>query len=362
MISQPADGGAFEHVVRLTDGLRRNGHRVTVCGPLAGLEDRLGGDVEELDLARAISPGRDLRAMFELARIVRRLRPDVIHAHSSKAGAVARAVRAAAPRIPVVYTPHGFAFAGFVTREADRRIYRFLERGLARLATRTLCVCDAESRLAASIGSVRRVRVVHNGIDQLPDGELARGLAEMRREGPVIGVLSLLRPGKGLETLIDAMQLVAARHPDAAVAVAGEGCERPALEARIAAAGLQQRVRLIGLTQGPAPLLRGCDVYCNPSWAESFPLSLLEAMQLDIPIVSTDVGGCREAIVDGVTGLLVPPRDPRALADALIRVLTDAELARRLGTTAGVVARTRFTTERMVQETLTVYREVADCY
>lgn len=362
MLSQPADGGAFEHVVRLTGGLRRHGHRVTVCGPLGGLEDRLGAEVQTLDMVRAISVRSDATAMIGFAAIVRRLRPDLIHAHSSKAGAVARVARAAAPRVPVVYTPHGFAFAGFVAREADRRLYRAAERALAPLASRTLCVCEAEGRLAASVGPARRVRVVHNGIDPPAQGELAPGLAELRATGPVIGVLSLLRPGKGLETLIDAMELVAARHPRCTVAVAGEGPERAALEARIAAAGLQDRVRLVGLTQGPAPLLRGCDVFCNPSWAESLPLSLLEAMHLDLPIVSTDVGGCREAVQHGQTGLLVAPRDGRALAAALTRLLEDPGFARDLGARAGAVARRRFTTEQMVRGTLNVYGEVADCY
>ncbi|HWI08467.1 MAG TPA: glycosyltransferase [Solirubrobacteraceae bacterium] len=358
MVSQPADGGAFEHVVRLAKGLRGRGHEVTLCGPLGGLEGIVGGDVERLEMTREISIGRDAHAAVGLARIVRRVRPDVIHAHSSKAGALARAGRAAAPRVPVVYTPHGFAFAGFVRREADRILYRAIERGLAPLASRTLCVCEAEGRLAASVGPVRRVRVVHNGIDPLPAGEPAPELAELRRSGPVIGVLSLLRPGKGVETLVEAMRQVSARHPSATVAIAGDGSERPVLEARIRAAGLDGRVRLIGMTAGPVPLLRGSDVFCNPSWAESLPLSLLEAMHLDLPIVSTAVGGCPEAIEDGRTGLLVAPRDPAALARALIAVLDDPRMARDLGERAGRVARERFTSDRMVQDTLGVYQEV----
>lgn len=361
MVLQPSDGGVFEHVATLSDGLRRRGHRVTVCGPLGGLEGRLGGDVVEVQMTRAISIPGDARAVRELARVVRRLRPDVIHAHSSKAGAVARGARPAAPRVPVIYTPHGFAFAGFMP-EADRKVYRAVERGLAPLASRTLCVCEAEGRLAASVGPARRVRVVHNGVDPPPEGDLAPGLAELRSEGPVIGVLTLLRPGKGLETLIDAMPAVTSRHPHATVVVAGDGGGRTALEARIESTGLRGRVRLIGLTRGSGPLLRGCDVFCNPSWAEAFPLSLLEAMWLDLPIVCTDVGGCREAVQDGRTGLLVPPRDAAALADALIRVLDDSQLARGMGQRAGKVVRERFTTERMVEQTLGVYGEVVDCH
>ncbi|MGI8731325.1 MAG: glycosyltransferase, partial [Solirubrobacteraceae bacterium] len=351
----------FEHVRRLSDGLRRRGHRVTICGPSADLPGTsTRSDAAVLEMTRSISPRADARALVGLAQVIRRRRPDVIHAHSSKSGVLTRVARAAAPEIPVIYTPHGYAFAGFFTRAVERRLYRGIEGALAALATRTLCVCEAEGRLAASVGPAERVRVVHNGIDAPPACELAPGVAELRSEGPVIGTLALLRPGKGLETLIAAMPAVVARHPRATAVVAGEGQDRQALQRSIDAAGLHDRVRLIGLTRGPAPLLRGADIFCNPSWAESFPLSLLEAMWLDLPIVSTDVGGCREAIEDGRSGLLVPPRDAAALAGALIRLLDDSAFACGLGDEAGRRVRSRFTTENMVAGTLGVYSEVAN--
>ena len=360
MVTQPSDGGVFEHVSRLAARMTERGHTVTLCGPLAGAGGTLGSAVEQLDLSRAVSPVADARAAAGLVRVVRRVRPDLIHAHSSKAGAVARAARAAFPGAPVIYTPHGFAFAGFFESESERRVYRMIERALSPLATRTLCVCEAEGRLARSVGPAGRVRVVHNGIDAPPAGDAAAELAELQARGPVVGALALLRPGKGLETLIDAMPAVLERHPTATLAVAGEGDGRAQLEARVAALGIADRVRLIGQTPGPGPLLRGCNVFCSPSWAESFPYSLLEAMWLDLPIVSTDVGGCPEAIEDGVTGLLVPPRDQRALARALIRMLDDPVAAIAMGERAGQIARSRFTSDRMVEGTLRVYGEVVD--
>ncbi|MGI8730551.1 MAG: glycosyltransferase family 4 protein, partial [Solirubrobacteraceae bacterium] len=169
MISQPSDGGVFEHVRRLSDGLRRRGHRVTICGPSAEMADgSTRGDVVALKMTRSISPRVAARALVGLAHVIRRRRPDVIHAHSSKAGVLTRAARAAAAEIPVIYTPHGYAFAGFFTRALDRRLYRGIECALAPLATRTLCVCEAEGRLAASVGPAERVRVAHNGIDAPP--------------------------------------------------------------------------------------------------------------------------------------------------------------------------------------------------
>ena len=360
MVTQPVEGGVHEHVLRLARGLRDRGHRVTLCAPLEQAREPLGLDVERLAMTRTVSPGRDAAAAAGLARLVRRRRPDVVHAHSSKAGAVARLARLASPRTPLVYTPHGYAFAGFFEREAERTAYRAVERALSPLASRVLCVCEAERRLAQSIGAASRTRVVHNGVDVEREGEPHPALADLRERGPVIGVLAGLRLGKGLETAVDAMATVAKAHPAATLAIAGEGPERSGLERRVAERGLAENVRLIGETRGPLPLLAGCDLFCSPSWAESFPLSLLEAMWLDLPIVCTDVGGCREAVNDGQSGLLVGAGDSAALGAALRRLLDDRPLARSLGEAAGRRARTLFTSDRMVEGTLTVYCELAD--
>ena len=132
---------------------------------------------------------------------------------------------------PLVYTPHGYAFAGYLASDAERRRYRAVERMLAPLASIVLCVCEAERRLAAAIGPAS-ARVVHSGIPDLTPASPATAAAGLRDRGPVVGVLTLLRPGKGIETLIDAMPAVLARHPNAAFVVAGEGPDRAQLTAR----------------------------------------------------------------------------------------------------------------------------------
>ncbi len=218
-----------------------------------------------------------------------------------------------------------------------------------------LCVCEAEARLARSVGAGRRVRVVHNGVEPLTGGVAHPAVEELRRAGPVIGVLTLLRPGKGVETLIDALPAVVARHPDVRVAIAGDGPDRAFLERRIVEQGLSEVVYLLGRVEGPGPLLRGCDVFCSPSWAESLPLSLLEAMTEGLPIVATAVGGCAEAVEDGRSGLLVEPRNASALAVALTRVLEDRGFAGSMGSAAREIALERFTFDRMVEGTLSVY-------
>ena len=157
---------------------------------------------------------------------MRALRPDIVHAHSSKAGAVARLARTLAPRTPVVYTPHGYAHAGYFESRAQRRVYALAERALTPLASRIVCVCEAERRLALGLGAGSRARLVHNGIDVPADTPVHPRVATLRERGPVIATVTLLRPGKGIETLLDALPALLAAHPDAQLVIAGAGVDR----------------------------------------------------------------------------------------------------------------------------------------
>src|SRR2546429_3162219 len=150
---QPTDGGVGRHVRDIAEGLSEDGFEVILCSPAVpeGTDPALRH--VPLDLRRAIVPRTDLAAQVGLARIIAQLRPDVVHAHSSKAGALARLARLARPRLPVLYTPHGVAFAGYFSREIERSAYRAIERALAPLASRIVCVCEAEARLGRPVGA-----------------------------------------------------------------------------------------------------------------------------------------------------------------------------------------------------------------
>ena len=145
-----------------------------------------------MNLQRAVAPRSDLAAVAGLTRIVRELRPDIVHAHSSKAGAVSRLARILHPRVPLVYSPHLYAFAGDFERPSERRAYRAAERLLAPAASRVVCVCEDEARLARSIGPTGRVRVVYNGIAPAGAGPADPRIAALSERGPVVGALALL--------------------------------------------------------------------------------------------------------------------------------------------------------------------------
>jgi glycosyltransferase involved in cell wall biosynthesis len=355
---QPTDGGVGRHVRDVADGLSAAGHEVVLCSPAmpGGVSPSVGH--VRLDLRRAVAPRADLTALVRLTAVLGDVRPDVVHAHSSKAGALARLARVASPRVPVVYTPHGFAFAGHFSSPLERHAYRAVERLLMPLASRIVCVCEAEARLARSLGVPDRVRVVRNGIDPAPAGAIDERIAELSRRGPVVGTVSQLRPGKGLETLIAATPKVLASHPNAQVVIVGDGPDLPELRDRARACGVAHAVHFLGGSTDPLGMLRGMDVFVQASWAESFPYVILEAMSLGVAIVATDVGGVNEALADGESGLLVEPRSDRALAAAVIELLGDPGRRTELGA-AALLRAGRFTRTAMVERLTEVYEEVA---
>src|SRR5438128_3838716 len=298
---------------------------------------------QQHDLRRAITPRHDLTALMRLAAIVRGVRPAVIHAHSSQAGAIARLARPLFPRTPVVYTPHGYAFAGYFAHARERLAYRGAERALAPLASRVVCVCADEGRLASSIGPRDRVRVIHNGIAAVRGGLVEPRIAEVSQRGPVIGALTLLRPGKGVETLIEAAPHLLSRHPSAQIAIVGGGPDAERLRALTHGLGVAHAVHFLGPSADTLSMLRGMHIFVHPSWAEAFPYAVLEAMSVARPIVASKVGGVGEAVIDGETGLLAAARDAPALARALAELLDEPKRAARLGEEALRRVRERFT-------------------
>jgi glycosyltransferase involved in cell wall biosynthesis len=354
---QPTDGGVGRHIRDLVVGLSAEGHEVILCSPAIprGLPQAVSH--VPLDLGRSIAPRDDLAALGRFVAIVRRVRPDVIHAHSSKAGAIARLAKLISPRLPVVYTPHGYSFAGYFSRSAERSLYRTVERALAPLADRVVCVCEAEARLARSVGPDSRVRVVHNGIGPAGDGTADPRIAELSGRGPVLGALTMLRPGKGLETLIAALPSVLADHPNAQLAIVGDGPDLDELTAQAHARRVAHAVHFLGPSDDPLGALRGMDVFVHPSWAESFPYVILEAMSLARPIVASDVGGVSEAIIDGESGLLTPAGNEQSLARALAQMLESPVRAGQMGEAARRRVLGEFTTTAMIDRLVGVYEE-----
>jgi len=341
LVCEPPDGGAAEHVAQLARGLPEHGHAPVVFAP-AAFAPRVD-DVRALPFRRDYAhPRDDACATLLLQRALRDF--DLVHAHSAKAGVLARLAGWSARR-PVVYTPHGFPFVGEM-REARRVLSHAVERLLAPPTAAIVGVCEFERDLArANQLHPRMLAVVHNGAPTCSSPAPGGGL--------VVGTVAALRRGKGVDVLLDAVPAILGAVPEAEIVIAGDGPQAAELRAHPCAS----LVRWEPYRPPAANHLRELDVYVLASSWEAFPIGPLEALACGVPQVVTAVGGTREAVVSE-TGLLIPPRDPGALADAVIELLRDPQRRARMAAASRARHVERFTVDRMVAGTAAVYDAV----
>jgi glycosyltransferase involved in cell wall biosynthesis len=195
-------------------------------------------------------------------------------------------------------------------------------------------------------------------VDAAPRANLHEDLW-LPHHAPIVGNVAALVPHKGQRHFIEAARLVLPHLPDARFVIAGEGELRPALERQIKDHHLEKHVVLAGFRPDVLSLHKAFDVFVMSSVSEGLGTSLLDAMAASKPIVATTAGGIPEVVVDGETGFLVPPRDHEAMAEAIVRLLKDEGLRTRMGAAGRARAESRFSAERMVQDTLRVYQRVA---
>jgi glycosyltransferase involved in cell wall biosynthesis len=297
----------------------------------------------------------DLASIFAIAGLHRRLRPDVVHWHAARAHALGALAGRLAPG-PATILSRRVDFP--VRRSIGSRFLYALPVGA--IAAISEGVRDA---LVASGVDPARVRVVRSGIDLEPyaapagDRDSLRAALGMAPDEIVALQVAALAPHKAQSDLLEAAADATRREPRLRVWIAGEGPLRAPLEAQHRALGLGTKVRFLGFRDDVAPLLRAADFFVVSSYLEGMGTATLDAMASGLAVVATRVGGIPEIVIDGATGLLVPARDPRALADALVRVAGDAPLRTRLGA-AGKEHVRAFSADRTAEETRHLYEEV----
>jgi glycosyltransferase involved in cell wall biosynthesis len=362
LLFEPPDGGVAENVRHLARGLGDHGITVEVAGPedahpYAELE-RAGIAVHRLPLRRGFGqPAADLRALARIDRLLRERPPDLVHAHSAKAGVLGR-LAARRRRVPAVYSPHCFAFVGPVS--ARRRVFATaVERRLGARTAAIVCACDAERRrgLERRVAPAERLELVYYGVEGCP-GDTAPDpdLAAFGDGGPLVGAVTVLREQKRLDLLIDAAPHVLERVPEARIAIVGDGPLRDDLHAQARRLGLDRDERFTFLAFQPpaARYLKALDLYVLPSAWEAMPIGALEALACGIPQIATDVEGTGEAVDHGRTGLLLSP-ERGGLADAIVELLQDEGRRREMSEASRARQRERFAVGRMVAETADVY-------
>lgn len=352
LITLAEPGGAQTYVAHLLPALATRCEVVVAAygdGPLRDAAREAGvGYVGLRHVQRALHPGRDLLGLFELMALIRRVRPDLVHANSSKAGVLGR-LAAALMRVPVrVFTVHGWAFKAYAGVTA--RLYRWADRLMDPLTSATICVSETEraAGLAARTCRASSTVVIPNAVD-------VDAAPRARHDGdpPRIVTVGRLAAPKDALTLVRALAALGPM-PFSALLV-GDGPDRPEVEAEVRSLALEDRVELAGSRADVPALLAAADVFVLSSRSEGAPFSILEAMAAGLPVVASDVGGVGELVADGETGLLVASADSARLAEALRSLLADPGLRKRLGAAGQARARERFDLRALRNAHLALY-------
>ena len=368
-------GGAQENTLHTVRTLRSPYHASLVAGPGGLLDDEArasdGIEVHFLPaLVRPIRPWRDLRAVAGLARLLLRLRPDIVHTHSSKAGIVGRAAARVAGVGIVVHSIHGYGF-----HEGQPAWMRAalvgLERAALPLTSHFIAVSRANLERGAALGIVdpRRATVIRSGVRIEAFRAAAHDRAAARAAlaaaigappaAPLVGMVACLKAQKAPLDFVAAAARVAAARPDARFLIAGDGDMRSQVETRIADLGLGGRFHLLGWRRDVPHIMAALDVVVLTSLWEGLPRVVPEAIAAGRPIVATAVDGTGEVLADGINALVTGPSDPSGIAARVVRLLGEPALG------AALVERARpllaeFDIDAMVRAQEELYRRLLE--
>ncbi len=348
-------GGAQSHVRELSLELRRLGHQVTVVTGKPGIfTDQLRQAeipwVPVRSLVRPLRPHRDLAALVQLSSVLRQLKPDLVCAHTAKAGSLARAA-ARLQNIPSVFTPHGWSM--FDRNSLHRNpLFCGTERLAGRLGTRVINVCEFERQFAQQwrVCPANKLEVVPNGIAEI---SMTR-VRSIDTQPPLIVMVARFAPQKDHPTLLRALSGLLCL--EWRLLLVGAGELEPQVSAQVAALGLSHRVRILPAETDVTRLLMEAQIFVLSTHFEALPISILEAMRAGLPVVATDVGGISESVRNGETGLLTRHGDANALREALRRLIADPALRLAMGNAGHQLWSAQFTASKMAIRTIEVYK------
>jgi len=376
LAAEPTGGGVMRHVLDLAEGLPRRGFRVLLVHAKRGIDAAFAGRIERqkefgyetamLDLQRAPG-GHDFAATMALRRVIRAFGgADVLHGHSSKAGALARLGRWSHAR-RVVYTPHAWYTQNPELGNSSRRAYQLIERALATVTDRIISVSRDEAEHAVALGIGRRKLVlIENGIESWTPEQVAQKRAATRArlgigaDDVVVGFLGRLAPQKAPDVALRAFRQILDGRPATRIVLAGDGPEGARLRALMSERGLGDRIVQFPVANGP-DVIPAFDLFLMTSRYEGFPYVLLEALAAGCAIVTTRVGGVVDCVLDGENGAVVDDVDPDPIARAVLAIVNDPDTLNRMRAESRARA-ALFSIDRMLDRTAELYRSLHESH
>ncbi len=340
-------GGIAPQMILLTS--RLNGDRFKSI-LVKGKEGKDEGDMNELlekervtpvyidQLRREISVGKDFIAFWKLLRLIRRERPDIVHTHTAKAGTLGRLAARVAGVPIIVHTFHGNVFEGYFGR-LKSKLFLTIERGLARISQGIIAVSYSQrgELLRLGLGNARTIFFTPECLELAPFLTSGENRGTFRRElglddkVPLIGTIGRLVPIKGHTYFLQAARLVGQDFPEARFIVVGDGELREELKRLTVELGISDRVIFCGFRKDLSRIYADLDIVVLSSLNEGLPLSIIEALTSQKPVVATDVGGVQDLIEPGVTGILVPKQDPLSLSQGIEFILRNPDQGKEFG-------------------------------
>ena len=363
-----SQGGAATHVRDLAQNLSPDRYEVSVAFSLDE------GNIVPADFTErgisftplSIAGGMAWREISRLRHLYASQQVDLVHMHGARAALYGRLAALLMPNRPkIIFSIHGFA-SPFYGRP-KRTLYLTLERALQTVTDQTIAVAQAEADLFTAHGltSQARVSVISYGIDvgrfAAPNTNLAalRQSLQLSEKAPIILTVCRINIPRDFDSLLKAFANLSNAFDTARLLIVGDGPQRPQVEAMITELGLDERVQITGYRDDIPDLMALADIYTLTSYGwEGYPISTMEAQAAGVPVVVTDAGGSAEAVLHQQTGLVVPKRQPAALAAALQRLLADAELRQKLGHAGQERAKREFTYEAMMEKIEANYEHV----
>ena len=368
IITQSELGGAQKYVFDLAKNLQ-NEFNISVAVGEQGEKGELINKLKQKNikyyiiphLKRAISPINDLLSLIEIIKLIKKIKPDIIHLNSSKIS-ILGSIASIFSKSKIIYTAHGWVFNEPMPKW-KKLFYKYSEKFTALFKNKIICVSEFDRQIAIKekICSPKKLITIHNGIKQinfLSKQEARQKLFKNNQDSKlIIGTIANLYKTKGLEYLIQSIKILTSNFQFPIITIIiGEGKERKNLQNLINQLNLKNSIFLFGKINNASELLKAFDIYICSSIKEGLSYTLIEAMQAELPIVATNVGGNSELIENNKTGILIKPQNQQELTNAINYLIKNKALSNQLRVNAEQKAMNEFSLESMISKTKKIYK------